>query len=143
MQASNWSRIALLVGAVLPLAACAGGSDPSEAVEPATIEAVAGSKYSQITLTQEAATRLDLQTARVVSAAGAKAIPYASVLYSTTGEAYAYVSPRPLTFVRELIVVARIDGDRAILSSGPPVGTTVATVGVVELYGAESGLGGH
>jgi hypothetical protein len=44
--------------------------------------------------------------------------------------------------VRSAIDVASIEGDRALLTSGPPVGTTVVTVGVAELYGAETGVGG-
>ena len=31
----------------------------------------------------------------------------------------------------------RIDGDAAMLSSGPPVGTAVVTVGSQELFGTE------
>ena len=34
-----------------------------------------------------------------------------------------------------------IEGDRAILLDGPPVGTNVVTVGVAELYGADTGIG--
>jgi hypothetical protein len=40
-------------------------------------------------------------------------------------------------FVRHAIDVLRIDGERAILSSGPPVGTPVVIVGSQELYGTE------
>jgi hypothetical protein len=68
------------------------------------------------------------------------------VLYEPDGKTWAYVSPKPLTFVRQAIVVDRIDGNQAVLSSGPALGTKVATVGVAELYGAESGIdggGGH
>ena len=40
--------------------------------------------------------------------------------------------------------MANVGGDQgttAWLSAGPPVGTTVVTVGVPELYGAELGVG--
>ena len=43
--------------------------------------------------------------------------------------------------VREKVVIDAIEGDRAFLSTGPAAGTKVATVGVAELFGAESGLG--
>ena len=36
---------------------------------------------------------------------------------------------------------ADIDGDVAVLSSGPPVGTRIVTVGVAELFGTEFGVG--
>lgn len=71
-----------------------------------------------------------------------KVIPYASVLYGLNGETWLYTSPEPLNFVRHLIVIDYIDGDLAILMEGPEVGTEVVTVGVVELFGAESGVGG-
>jgi len=48
-----------------------------------------------------------------------------------------YTSPAPLVFVRHAIVVYDIDGPRAFLSSGPPLGTAVATVGSQELFGTE------
>jgi hypothetical protein len=92
-------------------------------------------------LTAQAVERLDLQTAAVQGSGAAKVIPYSAVLYSPTGETWAYVSEKPLTFLRHSIVIDRIDGNKAYLSKGPAAGVKVATVGVAELYGAESGLG--
>jgi hypothetical protein len=48
-----------------------------------------------------------------------------------------------LTYVREEVTVADIDGDSAILSSGPDVGAVVVTVGAAELLGAENGVAGE
>jgi hypothetical protein len=48
-------------------------------------------------------------------------------------------SPEPLVFVRQDVKVARVRGDEAILADGPPVGTSVVTVGQVELWGVEYG----
>jgi len=45
-------------------------------------------------------------------------------------------------FVRHAITVDRIEADRAVLSAGPPIGTLVVTVGVAELWGIETGVGG-
>jgi len=39
------------------------------------------------------------------------------------------------------ISVEFIDGDRAVLSEGPPAGTEVVTDGAAELFGAELGIG--
>jgi hypothetical protein len=44
-----------------------------------------------------------------------------------------------LTFIRHDIDVQRIEGNRAILTTGPPVGTAVVTVGATELWGVEYG----
>ncbi len=132
------------IAMVLPLllTACGGGSSSEESASgPATVELIEGTDLSLITLTAKASERLDVQTATVRKNGAGKVIPYSAVLYSPTGETWAYVSEKPLTFVRHAIVVDRIDGNKAFLSSGPAAGAKVATVGVAELYGAESGLG--
>jgi hypothetical protein len=137
-------KLAVLGVAALPLAAC-GGSDSTTLPASYTIEEVAGTELSRITLTAKAAKRLDIQTAAVAAAKSGPGIviPYAAVLYDTEGLTFAYVSPKPLTFVREEIVIDSIVGDQAFLSKGPALGTPVATVGVAELHGAETGLGAH
>lgn len=132
-----------IVALLLPLsflAACGGSSDTA-AHQPAVVEEVAGTDVSRITLTPEAAKRLDVKTADVENRAGATIIPYSAIFYSPTGEAWAYTNPQGLTFVRQRIVVDSIDGAHVVLAKGPEPGTKVAIVGVAELYGAESGVG--
>ena len=138
---------ALLLLAMLPLAGCQGGEeDAAAAEEPAKVEPVEGSAdLFRVTLTAEAAERLDLQTA-VVRREGEGAdertiVPYSAIVYETDGETWVYTNPDGLSFVREHIVVQEIEGNRAVLSEGPPVGTEVVTVGVAELFGAEHGIG--
>jgi len=137
-----WIPLALTIGALL-VAGCGGKSaGDEEASGPATVEEIAGTDLSRITLTPKAVERLDIQTAAVRSATGKQTvIPYSAVFYEANGDTWAYVSPKPLTFVRQRIVVEHIDGAQAVLSEGPTPGTKVATVGVAELFGAESGLG--
>lgn len=142
MRRSNlWIAVSLII-AVLPLSACGGTEEAADGNAAATIEPVEGSDLSRITLTADAAKRLDIQTARVEAAGEGTVIPYSAVFYESNGETWAYTSPEALTFVRQSIVINEIDGDLAVLSSGPPPGTMVATVGVAELFGAESGVGG-
>jgi multidrug efflux pump subunit AcrA (membrane-fusion protein) len=69
-------------------------------------------------------------------------VPYSALLYDLDGTAWVYVSPEPLSFQRHEVVVDRIEGDIAVLSSGPPVGTEVVKTGATELFGVESGVGG-
>lgn len=133
--------VAIAVVLPLLLTACGGSSGSEESSGPATVELIEGTDISRITLTAKAIERLDIQTGTVATSGAGKVIPYAAVLYSPTGETWAYVSTKPMTFMRHAIVVDRIDGDKAFLSKGPAAGTKVATVGVAELYGAESGLG--
>lgn len=96
-------------------------------------------------LTEKAAQRLDIQTAPVreesVGGTPHLVVPYAAVIYDLNGGTWLYASTEPLTFVRTPIVVATIEGDMAMLTEGPAVGTSVATVGVAELYGADTGIG--
>ena len=134
----------VVIAMVLPLflVACGGSSaSDEEASGPATVELIEGSDISRITLTAKAVERLDIQTAAVATSGDGKVIPYSAVLYSPTGETWAYVSEKPMTFMRQAIVVDRIDGNKAFLSKGPAAGVKVATVGVAELHGAEAGLG--
>ena len=44
--------------------------------------------------------------------------------------------------MRAEVKVDRIDGDRVLLSEGPPAGTKVVTVGAAEVYGAELEIAG-
>jgi hypothetical protein len=127
------------------LVGCGGGSSEAAAEEectgPACVALIEGTELSTVTLTERAAKRLAIATTKVEKNGAGTVIPYSAVLYSPTGETWAYVSPKSLTFVRQAIVVDRIDGDKAYLSQGPTAGAEVATVGVAELHGAESGLG--
>ena len=134
--------VAVLLVLPLLVTACGGKSASDTAAEPAVVKHVAGTDVYRITLSAETAKRLDVKTAAAQRSGGETAIPYSAVLYSATGEASAYVNPAPLTFVRQTIVVDRIHGNRALLSGGLAAGTRVVTVGVPELHGIESGIGG-
>lgn len=68
-------------------------------------------------------------------------VPYAAVLYDSKGETWVYTSPQPLVFVRHRISIDYIRGDQVVLSAGPPVGTTIVTVGAAELLGTEFEVG--
>jgi hypothetical protein len=135
---------AVLVALVCLLPACkdspaeeeAGGSDL------ATVEPVEGSDVATVTLTEEAAGRIDVQTEAVEARGdGELAIPYAAVLYDPAGDTWTYTSPEALVFVRAPIDVDRIVGDRAYLSDGPRPGTDVVVVGAAELLGTEYEVG--
>jgi hypothetical protein len=138
---------AVLLLGVLSVAGCTGeDEDAGAADEPAKVEPVEGSDgLSQVTLTAEAAERIDLQTAVVRTegegAAEHTIVPYSAIVYETDGETWVYTSTDDLSFVREHIEVEEIEGNRAVLSEGPAAGTEVVTVGVAELFGAENGIG--
>jgi hypothetical protein len=140
------ARVAAGVLAVLLLAGCekaateeTGGGGPAVVEEPA-----AGTEVARVTLTQDAAARIDVQTTAVRALSGHEGelqIPYAAVLYDPDGQTWTYTNPEPLVFLRAPIDVVRIDRSRAVLSKGPPPGTKVVTVGAAELLGAEYEVG--
>jgi hypothetical protein len=148
----HWA-IALVAAALLPLSAC--GGTPEETVahaEHAKVEPVEGSELARVTLTAKAAERLGIKTEPVRQAKvpptpdgrGAPVqrmvVPYGAVFYDRSGDTWAYTSPQSLVFIRHKITVDYIDGQRAVLSAGPPAGTPVVTVGATELFGAEVGV---
>src|SRR6267142_2267433 len=99
--------LALLVAACLPLSACRKAQDVAEEEEgksPAQIKRMNGEDGpAQITLSEEASKRLDIQTANVgeadVNGAKQKTVPYAALLYDTSGATWVYTNPQPDTFI--------------------------------------------
>lgn len=146
----RWVFAVVVSVAGLQLSAC--GEDPSgySKIEPAHVEHVEGSELNSVTLTEKAIERIDLKTAvvretQVTGESGAtvsrKVVPYSSLIYDTHGDTWVYISPAPRKFVRHPVKIDYIEGEQAVLVDGPPTDTSVATVGVAELYGAEEGIG--
>jgi hypothetical protein len=136
--------VVVLMFACLLVSACGQAQEATTTEEDhsVTVEALQGEEPTRETLTEDAAKRLDIQTATISEAEvnGAKrtVIPYAAIIYDTEGATWVYLNPEPLTFVRHPITVEDIKGDQVFLSDALPAGSTVVTVGVAELYGAES-----
>lgn len=139
----RWAATAMAALAALTLGACA--SAPSEDApdaenEPASVEPIKGTDLSRVTLTPQAAQRVGIATAPIRGGAGGEVIPTAAVLYDAEGAAYTYTNPLPRVYVRAPLVLRAVEGERAVLAEGPPVGTRVVTVGATELYGVEFGV---
>ena len=124
------------------LSACApAASEPTEP-EPAVVEAIDGSSLKRVTLSDEAAERIGVETASVATASGGRLeVPSASVLYDENGQAWVYTNPEGHVFLRSQITILGTSGDETLLTAGPPADTQVVTVGVAELYGTELGVG--
>jgi hypothetical protein len=133
---NRWLIVTVVLAGLLLSACGSQTSATGEKVAPSKLEPIEGTKLSRVILTEKAAQRIDVQTASVSGAV----IPYAAVIYDTEGNTWIYTNPESLVFVRQLIVVDRIEGDEAFLSQGLDSGTMVVTVGVSELYGAETGV---
>lgn len=141
------SMTAVLILAGLPFVACKRDNELHHKVEPAHVVHIDGTELSHLTLTPKAMERLDIQTAFVQeaqvsrSSSPRKVVPYAAVLYDASGRTWVYTRPEPQGFLRHQIVVDYIEGNTAVLSDGPPVGTEIVTVGGAELFGTEFEVG--
>lgn len=144
MGRSNRRGLIGLGLAAFLLAGCAQGEVAGIVSEdpPVRVEKNEASGISRLTLSAKAAERLGIATGAVSAAGAGTAIPYAALVYDKKGKTWVYTNPQGRDFVRQEIEVERIVGDLAFLSSGPPVGTAVVTVGTAELWGVDTGVGG-
>jgi hypothetical protein len=142
LRGKAWILVAVLAAGLAALLISLGSDSSSdeagEGYEPARVEPIKGTDLSRVTLSADAARRLGIETAPVARhGAGETVIPYAAVLYDPNGHTFTYTSPKRHVFVRHSIGVDHIARGRAFLTSGPPSGTAVVTVGSQELFGTE------
>lgn len=68
-------------------------------------------------------------------------VPWSAVIHDINGGTWVYQKlDGDLRFNRKRVVVRRVNGDLAVLDSGPPPDTIVVTKGAIELYGVETGF---
>jgi multidrug efflux pump subunit AcrA (membrane-fusion protein) len=136
--------LALLVAVVLvgAIAGCSNAGDGSddEVRAPSTLTEVG--ELKQVTLTEDAEIRLDLETAVAEEARGLTVVPYAALIYDGAGDPWVYTVPEARSYLRAPVVVDSIDGDDVRISEGLRPGTEVLTVGAAEVYGSELGIEG-
>lgn len=135
-----------VIAAGLTCVGCHQKAPAHAKVKPATVEHIEGSELARVTLTERAAQRLRIETAAVRLVATTRSghrpvVPYAAMLYDANGDTWVYANTESLRYVRHPIRVDYVDGDLAVLSKGPPVGTAVVTVGALQLFGAEFEIG--
>lgn len=136
MKRMNLFLLILMMVAALQLAACGPKPTTVEKINPSTLEEIEGSDLKRVILTEKAAERINVQTVPV----SGLVVPYAAVIYDTEGNTWIYTNPAPLTFVRASVVIDHIEGDQAFLSQGLESDAPIVTVGVAEIYGAETGV---
>jgi len=145
LHINRWIVVVLLIIAGLQLSACNTETLEAAPEKASVVEPIEGTELNRVILSERAAERLDIQTDSVreeqVDGTPRLVIPYGALIYDLNGDTWIYISPEPLTFVREPITVDHIDGDMVVLADGPATGTEVVTVGVPELYGADTGIG--
>lgn len=140
MKSNRWQAAVLVM--MIPLAVACSDVEVAESSydAPATLKEVKGTDLMEVTLTDRAVERVGLTTEAVTAGPEGLVIPYSAVIYSADGTTWVYKVVKGTTFVRTEVAIARIDGDRAFLVTGPEAGTKLATVGATELYGTENGL---
>jgi multidrug efflux pump subunit AcrA (membrane-fusion protein) len=129
----------------LSLSACKEiETESATGYEPAKLEPIKGKSedFQRVTFTKEGAGRVDLETGTVKRIGGEKVVPYAALIYNGEVKTFVYTSPKPLTFERVEVAVERIEGNRVLLSEGPPVGAKVVTQGATQVYGTELDIAG-
>lgn len=150
MRRASWLTAALAVIAGLVLSGCSGTAVGSGAEKPAKVEAVSGAEAKKVVLTEQAVTRLGIETgtvatATVTGADGAPAdrttVPYSALLYDVNGNTWVFEVVDQRSFLRKRVNVENIDDETVIMTSGPVAGTTIVTVGAAVLYGTELGTG--
>ena len=136
------ARLGAVFATVVASAVCcsrqAANSPP---VPPAVLDPAPGAPLPTVNLSPAAFEAVRVQTTPVQAAAGGLMIPTTAVIYSPDGAAWTYMLVGPRSYLRHAIVVDRVAGTEAFLSSGPAAGTPVVTVGAPELLGTEYGVG--
>lgn len=132
-------------GALLAVNGCTQQSAATQGSPPkhASTERIEAEGISRIKLSDEAAKRLRLQYAEARVDGDRVILPYDALLYDPKGKEWVYVSPSPQVFERKPVKVDLIEGKDVIYASGagPAPGSRVVTMGAVELFGIEFGVG--
>jgi hypothetical protein len=135
-------RLSAVLATIAASASCSRQSDDSPPQPPAVLDPAPGNPMPVVKLSEAgfAAVRVRAEPA-LAAAAGGIVIPAKAVIYSPDGAAWTYVVLAPRSYTRHPIVIDRITGAEAFLSSGPAAGTPVVTIGAPELLGTEYGVG--
>ncbi len=68
-------------------------------------------------------------------------VPVGAILYDIYGNTGVYAEPGARQYERRRVALRFVDGDDAVLQSGPLIGTRVVVDGAAELFGTEFGAG--
>ena len=141
MARFNFLAVAALTACIAVSCVPALAAEPAVQSAPARVEDTPDATIKKVTLAPKAAERLGIQIDEVrEDPAGHRIVPYSSVLYGLTGQAWVYISADPLTFVRGAVTIDTIKGENVYLSDGPPPGTKVLSAGVPQVFGTEVGV---
>jgi hypothetical protein len=135
---------AVCAALVFSLPACAAPVAAPTAVgeAPAKVEKNATTGIAKLTLTENGLKRIDVKTVPVTAGAGTDVlVPYAALMYDSSGKTWVYANPAPRVYERQAVTVTKVEAGVVTASAGPAPGTAVVTVGAAELFGAEFNTG--
>jgi hypothetical protein len=140
-RARRWAALAP-VCLLLALTGCRDLTTEEEegGYEPVVVEPIEGNDVSRVTLTEDAARRIRLETSTATERRNEVVVPASAVWVDVQGDAWVYTEPEPLVFVRAHVVVDRYEDGVAYLDEGLAAGVEVASVGVPQLIGSEFGI---
>jgi multidrug efflux pump subunit AcrA (membrane-fusion protein) len=126
-----------LVAFAIAASGCAEVESNVVEVYPYEVKEVEGKDLKRVTMTDDTAARIELQTAKVRVNGERMVVPHVALIYNPDGDVFVYTRPEPRTYIRAPVEVRHVAGDRVVLSDGPPSGTDVVTVGAAELLATE------
>jgi hypothetical protein len=121
----------------LVLAACSEVESNLREAQPYTVEGPEDAAIKRVKMEDATAALLPVETTSVRREGKRKIVPHDAVIYNPDGDVFVYTKPAAETYVRAPIEVVRVTGNKAVLSDGPPAGTTIVTTGSAELLATE------
>jgi hypothetical protein len=152
---SFWIAAGLMV-AVAQLTGCKTKERIYVKIAPTDVKEIEGSYVKKVeVLSDLAMKRTGVQLSEVSKRLGPRketpqlSIPYSALLYDPEGKEWVYTNPEHRVFIRDKVKVDYIEAIEtpegrtmvAFLKEGPEVGTTIVSVGAIELYGSEKKIG--
>jgi hypothetical protein len=143
VSAPRSRRARLVVSGLVVLAAGLSASACSEVESnlresyPYKVEPIKGSDVQRVTMADETAALLPVETTTVRRAGKRKVVPHEALIYNPDGGSFVYTKPKSETYVRAPVKVVRVDDEKAVLSDGPRTATTIVTTGAAELLATE------
>jgi hypothetical protein len=121
----------------LALSACSEVEENVRETYPYKSEPIKGTDFNRVRMEDATADLIPVETATVRRDGSRKVVPHLALIYNPEGDAFVYRKPKPQTYVRAPVQVVDVEGDRAVLSAGPPAGATIVTLGAAELLATE------
>jgi len=126
-----------LLASGLVVGACSEVESNVRENQPYKVVGPEDAAIKRVVMEDATAALLPVETTTVQRDGGRKVVPHNAVIYNPDGGSFVYTKPKSETYIREPIEIVRVSGDDAVLSKGPPSGTTIVTTGSAELLATE------